>query len=494
MTRTSFPHMSFRRALMLALLAPMVLVVVAALWIMASLDSDALRRHLVDTTENMARIVGDYSSSSLAFKTYKESVAALSQMAEDRRVTAVALYDASGALFSSWARPATAEVPARLPLAVDAPVTRESPSAVEVWRPVSQDDERYGSIYLRTSTAEIEQRQSAHLATLLLFGLLLGGLGALVAFMAQRVVAQPVLRLSAAAEHIAQHRDYAARVPMAGAREIRTLTASLNGMLAAIEQHQRQRDAAIAEVGRHAETLEQRVRERTAALEASNRELEAFSYSVSHDLRAPLRAIQGFGQLLVEEHGDKLDGEGRDFVHRIAEAALRMDRLILDLLEYSRLGKKAAEIETVDLDTVADDALGQLADTLAERGAEVEVTRPLGRVRGHHATLVQALANLLSNAVKFVDPGTRPRVVVAPQPGVNGSVRLHVTDNGIGISREYHERVFQLFERLYDTTRYAGTGVGLAIVKRAVERQGGHVGLTSEPGRGSTFWIELPSA
>jgi signal transduction histidine kinase len=496
MTRLAAPRMSFRRVLMVALLTPMFLVAVTALWLMASFDADALRRYLADATVDTARLVGDYSSSSLAFNTPRESTSALALLEQDPRVVAVALYDARGALFSSWVRPNALPdgVPSRLPLEVTRPLTREIPGAVEAWRPVTQADERYGTVYLRTSTAEIEARKDAHLVTLLLLGLMLVGLGFLVAAIAQRVISQPILRLSSAAEQIALKRDYGARIPVGGAREIRTLTASLNGMLAAIEQHQRERDAAVAEVGRHAENLERRVRERTADLEASNRELEAFSYSVSHDLRAPLRAIQGFGRLLLEEHAERLDDEGRDFVNRITRAAERMDRLILDLLEYGRLGKKAAEIESIELDAVIDDALRQVADLVAERGADMQVAAPLGRVRGHHATLVQALANLLSNAVKFVENGNQPVVRISARRPEPGSVRLEIVDNGIGIAREHQERVFQLFERLHDTARYAGTGVGLAIVKRAVERMGGRVGVVSEVGRGSTFWIDLPVA
>lgn len=495
MKRLPLPRMSFRRALMVAVLAPLFVVVGVALWVMSALDADVLRRHLVETAENIARIVGDYSSADLAFNTPDESRDALAMLGQDPRVDAVALFDDKGALFSSWRRssvPGT-EHPSSLERAVPRVVTVATADSIEVWRPIGREDERYGTIYLRVSTAEIDVRRSTHLVTLGLVGLFLAALGVSVAFLAQRVVAEPVLRLSRTAEHIALHRDYSARVKPEGAIEIRTLTASLNGMLTAIEQHQRERDAAIVEVGRHAEMLEQRVHERTAALEASNRELEAFSYSVSHDLRAPLRAIQGFGRLLLDEHGARLDPEGVDFAGRIMQAAERMDRLILDLLEYGRLGKKAPEVDEVDLDAVLDDAQRQQSDAFTERDAELVIRAPLGRARGHHATLVQALSNLLSNAIKFVEPGVRPSVRVSVSRNGRG-VRLSVTDNGIGIAREHQERVFQLFERLHDSSKYAGTGVGLAIVKRAVERMGGQVGLQSEPGRGSTFWIELPGA
>lgn len=247
-----------------------------------------------------------------------------------------------------------------------------------------------------------------------------------------------------------------------------------------------------AQVRHHAGELEQRVTERTAALQSSNEALEAFAYSVSHDLRAPLRAVQGMAEALREDYADKLDETGRDYLARVAGAAARMDNLIQDLLAYGRLSRADLKPEAVNLESVVSEALEQMQGEMARSGAQVTVVEALPVVTGHRATLLQAVANLLSNAIKFAKPDVPPRIRVWSERR-NGRVRLWVEDNGIGIDPEYHERIFRVFERLHGVETYPGTGIGLAIVRKGMERLGGQSGVESKPGEGSRFWIELPA-
>lgn len=257
--------------------------------------------------------------------------------------------------------------------------------------------------------------------------------------------------------------------------------------------------------------LEQRVAKRTRELQEINNELEAFTYSVSHDLRAPLRTLQGFTQALLEDYGDHLDPVGQDYARYIAEAAVSMDTLISDLLAYSRLSRAEIQIQPIDLSRVVAQGLSQVDAALQERQAQVTVDEPLPQVMAHRTTLVQVVTNLLSNAIKFVKPDVQPQVRVwAQERGREGQggdfvqtsplspqssekwVRLWVEDNGIGIASEYHERIFRVFERLHGIETYPGTGIGLAIVRKGMERMGGRVGVESQPDQGSCFWIELP--
>ncbi|HEX7896544.1 MAG TPA: ATP-binding protein [Planctomycetota bacterium] len=225
-------------------------------------------------------------------------------------------------------------------------------------------------------------------------------------------------------------------------------------------------------------------------LRASNRELEAFSYSVSHDLRGPLRAITGFSDVLLKDYADAIaDEEGRDFLRRIAAGARQMDTLIQDLLSFSRLGRERILISPVDVALVVNDAVTGLNGT----PAQVDRDGPFPSAMGHRTLLGQVFSNLLSNAVKFVAPDTLPKVRIRSE--VHGErVRVWVEDNGIGIAPEFHERIFRVFERLHPAGGYPGTGIGLAIVRRAMERMGGKCGVDSAPGKGSRFWIELPRA
>lgn len=247
------------------------------------------------------------------------------------------------------------------------------------------------------------------------------------------------------------------------------------------------------QVHHHARELEQRVAERTARLQEINDELESFSFSVSHDLRAPLRGVQGFANALLEDYLDRLDEEGQEYLQRIVAASQRMDQLIQDLLAYSRLGRADVRLQPVNLEAVLADVLEQLETELKEKQAAVHISGSLPWVTAHHSTLVQVVANLVSNAVKFVPAGATPQVQVWATER-DGWVHLAVKDNGIGIEPEHYERIFRIFERLHGIEIYPGSGVGLAIVRKAIHRMGGRVGLNSSPGQGSEFWIELPKA
>jgi signal transduction histidine kinase/DNA-binding response OmpR family regulator len=244
------------------------------------------------------------------------------------------------------------------------------------------------------------------------------------------------------------------------------------------------------QVQSHAVELEQRVAERTAELQETNAELESFSYSVSHDLRAPLRSIQSFAQVLLEDYAERLDAVGRDCAQRIVAAAKRMDTLTEDLLAYSRISRAAVELKPVSLEEVVDDVLTQLEAEILGQDALVTVERPLAQVMGQDTTLVQVVANLLTNGIKFVADGVRPQVRIWTEVREEW-VRLWVHDNGIGIAPQYQDRIFGIFERLHGIETYPGTGIGLAIVRKGMERMGGRVGVESAPDRGSAFWVEL---
>ncbi len=238
---------------------------------------------------------------------------------------------------------------------------------------------------------------------------------------------------------------------------------------------------------RHAGELERRTQE----LQEANAALEAFGYSVSHDLRTPLRNMQSLAQALEEDYADRLDAGGRDFCRRLTAAARKMDTLINDLLAYSRLSRTELPLARVDLNGVLAEVQAGLSEAVREGHAQVTVERPLPPVIEHRPTLVQVVTNLLTNALKFVTPGEQPKIRVWAE-GRDDFVRLWVEDNGIGIAPEHRQRIFKVFERLHGEESYPGTGIGLAIVRKGVERTGGRAGVESEVGRGSRFWVDLP--
>ncbi|MCB8822875.1 sensor histidine kinase [Microvirga rosea] len=239
--------------------------------------------------------------------------------------------------------------------------------------------------------------------------------------------------------------------------------------------------------------LERQVESRTEQLTQVNRELDAFAYTISHDLRAPLRAMHGYADALAEDYGPTLPEEGQRFTHRIMAAADRMEALIQDILTYSRMTREEVRVRPVTLDESVDQVLAHARPRIEETGAVIEVGRPLGIVSAHPAALELVLDNLIANAVKFVAPGKAPHIRVRSE-SQGDWVRLWVEDNGIGIDPSHRERIFQPFQRLHGIETYPGTGIGLAIVRRGLERMGGRCGVDAEAGRGSRFWIELRRA
>ena len=243
---------------------------------------------------------------------------------------------------------------------------------------------------------------------------------------------------------------------------------------------------------RYTVELENTVQFRTSELRLSIAQLESFAHSISHDLRAPLRTLRGFSQLLLEEHSEQLTSQAQDYTRFIHAAARSMDHQLSDLLAFSRISQEKIELSSVSLEAVVRDAIAVCETPIHQSRARVEISTPLLDVLAHPSTLQRVLANLISNAVKFVkDHPPVVRIRAENRPG--GFDRIWVEDNGIGIAPEFQERVFNVFKRLH-TTAYSGTGIGLAVVKKGVERMGGRVGLISTPTQGSRFWVELSRA
>ena len=248
-----------------------------------------------------------------------------------------------------------------------------------------------------------------------------------------------------------------------------------------------------AELSETNERLQEEIAERRRAEEAltgRNRELESFVYTASHDLRTPLVSIEGFSRLLEEEYADRLDTEGREYLGRVRANATNMNALLSDLLELSRVTRSGEPKERVAVGEVVAQALEELEPFIAESGAEVKTPDEFPTVSAGPTRLRQVFTNLISNALKFAREGAPPRVEIAWEKLRDG-YRFEIRDNGIGIPEEYREQIFDLFSRLKEKD-VPGTGIGLAIVKRIVERHGGKIGVESKVGEGSRFWFTLP--
>jgi signal transduction histidine kinase len=237
--------------------------------------------------------------------------------------------------------------------------------------------------------------------------------------------------------------------------------------------------------------LETRIESRTAALNAKSRELEAFAYSVAHDLKAPLRGIDGYSRLLLEEYANTLDDQARTFLQTIQNSTDEMSQLIDDLLAYSRLERRELKTDRIELGPIVNSLVEEKKREIAERPIDFVIDVNGATVLADASGLAQSLRNYLDNAIKFTRKVANPRVEIGAQDGP-GSCRLWVRDNGIGFDMKQHERIFDIFQRLNGSEEYPGTGIGLAIVRKAMERMGGKAWAESEPGHGATFYLEIP--
>ena len=301
-------------------------------------------------------------------------------------------------------------------------------------------------------------------------------IGAAIGWLVTRRITTPLRKVTEAAEAVADSRPHV-QVTIDREDEIGRLADSFNTMAKKVE---------LARMD-----LELQVELRTSELRAANRELEAFSYSVSHDLRAPLRAIAGFVQILDEEHRGTLDDQGRHYLERVKVNAQRMGELIDDLLAFSRIGRTTMIRQTVDLTSIA---TAVARDLIAASGRDIELKiSTLQPCYGEGALLNQVFVNLISNAIKFTAKVPDPVITIGCTSS-DGVTTYFVRDNGVGFDERYAEKLFGVFQRLHRSDEYEGTGVGLAIVNRIVSRHGGRVWAEGKPNEGATFYFTLPAA
>jgi signal transduction histidine kinase len=237
--------------------------------------------------------------------------------------------------------------------------------------------------------------------------------------------------------------------------------------------------------------LEQHVAARTAELQAAYRELESFSYAVAHDIKAPLRAVNAFGALLAEEYGVGLDAKAHGYIDRMRRGSLHMAQLVDDLLAYARIERLALQSQATDIGVLILNCIAEQRDEIAKLDAQVLTDVAPFTLHVDNAALAQAIRNLLQNALKFSRSATPPRVAISAQR-VADRLQISVADNGIGFDMQYHDKLFALFQRLHRPDEYAGTGIGLAIARKAIERLGGRLWAHSSINEGATFYIDLP--
>jgi signal transduction histidine kinase len=430
------------------------------------------RQSMVQSLSTLARAIATNSTAALAFENADDAAQVLEAVRADPHVVAAALYDRGGERFASYINPAADRV--ALPMHPDSDGYRFGRTSLALHEPVVIGSRRLGTLYLQSDLGAMYQR-------FMLYGAMVVGViaaASLVAFMLatrlQRYITQPVLALAHTAKTVSEAQDYSVRAQRFDDDELGQLTDAFNAMLAQVQQ----RDQALRAQGDE--------------LRRSNADLEQYAYIASHDLQEPLRMVANYTDLLAERYRGRLDDRAEKYIHYVTDGAKRMQRLVSDLLAYSRVGSKTSRMQPVRMETVLQTVLDSLDPSIRETGATVEAVGPLPTVMADEVQLVQLLQNLIGNAIKFRSPRA-PRVLIDAVLR-DDRWQFSVQDNGIGIDLRYAERIFQMFQRLHERGLHEGSGIGLAIAKRIVERHGGRIWLESEVGVGTTFFFTLESS
>ncbi len=468
-------HLPIRRKLMVIILLTSGVVMLMMGAAFFTFEYATFRQALVRQVTSLGEILASNSTAALAFQNRDDAAEILSAVRAERNVVAAALYDRDGRLFAHY--------PEDLPLdalpATPGPDGRRFTDAHLInFQSVAQRGLRLGTLYLRFDSGSLLtqflwgslQIASAVIAVVLIVAYLLSRV-------LQKQVSDPILALAETARAVAERRDYSVRAHGKDTGEIGLLTHAFNQLLGQI--HDLTQD------------LEQRVAQRTTQLEAANKELEAFSYSVSHDLRAPLRHIDGFAGLLLKSDGETVSERGRGYLNQITKSAKHMGLLIDDLLVFARMGRAEMRLGAVGLNELVDEVIRSLQPELQDRNVVWRRT-PLPVVKGDLPMLRQVLVNLIANAIKYSRPRDPAIIEIGSVTDRPDEFEIFVRDNGVGFEMKYAAKLFGVFQRLHRAEEFEGTGIGLANVRRIVSRHGGRTWADSAPGAGATFHFTLP--
>src|SRR5229473_8257179 len=442
------------------------------------------RANLVRSASIQAQIVGANSASALLFNDAKSAVNTLSALQAAHTVLSGGIYTLAGEPFALYRRDTGGHTPPLPPM--PSGQTEEhwfADKELKLIRSVVFQGKLIGTVYFRSDLQEMNDRLIRYVGIVaaVLSVSLTAAFLLLMTF--QRAATRPILQLAETARIVSREKKYSVRAPSTDSHdEVGLLIEAFNEMLVQIQA----RDAALQT---SQEELEQRVTQRTAELDATNKELEAFTYSVAHDLRAPLRHIQGFSNLLMESSASQLEPEAMTFLRRIGEGTQQMGRLIDDLLSLARIGRQEPRLQATGLNSLVQEVLRDLKTETEGRDIQWQVG-DLPFVDCDPGLMKQVFYNLLSNAAKYTRP-RKPAVIDIGQMSVEGQLVNFVRDNGVGFNMKYAPKLFGVFQRLHRKEDFEGTGVGLATVQRIIHKHGGRIWAEAEIDKGATFFFSL---
>jgi signal transduction histidine kinase len=460
-------------------------------------ESMTVPSHVAQNLSSLASVTGHNNAAAILFNDRNAAVETLAALRGTRNVVLGYIYRRDGSVFASYERDGHPKSVPQCQNQFDS--YRVHDDLVQVCRLIAFNGETLGAIGLSADLSEMRERLASYGQIVALVLLVSLAIAYLISWRLQRLISTPILQLAGLAREVSTQQNYSVRAAKQGADEIGALVEGFNDMLGQIER----RDHALREA--HLQ-LEQRVVElqrevaeriqaqqglakRSAELQRSNAEFEQFAYVASHDLQEPLRMVSSYTQLLARRYRDKLDGSAIEFIDFAVDGVKRMQKLIQDLLQLSRVGTRAREFAVVNSEAALQTARLNLNAAIRQSGAQV-TQESLPLVRADGGQLAQLFQNLIGNALKYSSEQT-PEIHIGCGEK-DGFWQFSVKDNGIGIEPQYAERIFVLFQRLHGNGEYEGTGIGLAICKKIVERHGGNIWVESAAGQGANFKFTLP--
>jgi len=438
------------------------------------------RETTLEKLSTLGKVIAVNSTAALAFDNQEDAKDILTALKAESHIVAACLYDKKGNLFAHY--PADLDVDV-FPVGPGAEGYAFHNTSLEGFQPVMQEERQLGTLYLKSDLdAMYEALRLFGVVTMVVFGI-----SFLLAYMLsktlQESISTPILALAEIAKVISTEHDYSVRAVKQSNDEIGSLTDAFNLMLVQIQEQNK----ALAEFNQN---LEDKVKERTNDMQIANKELESFAYSVSHDLRAPLRAIHSYSKILEEDYMAKLDEDGKRTIGVILRNAKRMGELIDDLLAFSRLGRQEINSRDIQMNTLVKGITDEVLSSAASAGKVEIVIHPLPPAAGDQALIKQVWINLISNAVKYSGKKEKILIEIGSYPSEDQLV-YYVKDNGAGFDMKYYDKLFGVFQRLHSHEEFEGTGVGLAITQRIVAKHHGRVWAESRLNEGATFHFSL---
>jgi signal transduction histidine kinase len=437
------------------------------------------RHNAVRQLAIQAKIIASNSTGSLAFDSPDDADEVLAALKAEPHIEMAAIIDKNGKLFAHYPKVVAMN---NLPgFATTATYRFEGGYLISI-EPIVQNDHVLGIVYLKSNTSAMYDRLQLYASIVAIVITITFSVAYIFSNFLQRSISWPILALAETARAVSEKKDYSVRAIKTEENETGTLTDAFNQMLAEIESQN-------ARIQLFNQNLELTIRKRTEDLEAANKEMEAFSYSVSHDLRAPLRSINGYSKILLEDYGDQLGEPGRQTLNTVIRNAVRMGQLIDDLLHFSRLGKQSVKKIKLDMTALAQNVFEDIKGQYAK---EIDIQiHALAPVDGDSSMIRQVMQNLLSNAIKYSTKKDVVKIEVGSFQQDSSQV-YYVKDNGAGFDMKYYDKLFGVFQRLHSASEFEGTGVGLALVHRIITKHDGKIWAEGKENEGATFYFSLP--